>query len=112
MPTANARRGVARFREPRRAIRIAQALWTGWALIVWNVVFDHVIVVAGRSYLGAAAAAARIPGHHVRMDNWMRPAVTEGLWIATASALAILLVGFALIGLSAARPAARAPEST
>ena len=110
MPTANVWRGVARFREPRRAIRIAQALWVCWAVIVWNVVFDHVIVVAGRSYIGAATAAAKTSGHYVRMDDWMRPAVTEGLWTATASALLILLVGFALIGFGGARRGAREPR--
>ena len=73
--------------------------------------FDHVIVVAGRSYLAAAATAANSSGHYVRMDDWMRPAVTEGLWTATASALAVLLVGFALIGFAAARPTRRAPQS-
>jgi hypothetical protein len=83
-----------------------------WAVIVWNVVFDHVIVVAGRSYIGAAAAAAMASGHYARMDDWMRPAVTEGLWAATASALAILLVGFGLIGhASAARQPGRSPQS-
>jgi hypothetical protein len=44
------------------------------------------------------------------MDDWMRPAVTEGLWAATGSALLILLVGFALIGFGSARRDRRAPR--
>ena len=57
---------------------IARALWVIWAVVVWNVVFDHVIVVAGRRFIAAAQVAA------VNMDAWMRPAVTGALWMATA----------------------------
>ena len=74
--------------------RIAGALWIVWAVIVWNVIFDRVIVVAGRSYVTAARVAAARGGPYPRMDDWMRPAVRQGLWTATAAAAAILLVGF------------------
>ena len=77
--------------------RIVLALWIVWAVIVWNVVFDHVIVVAGREYIGIAVRAARSAGPYARMDDWMRPAVTRGLWIATASSALILIVGFVAI---------------
>jgi hypothetical protein len=91
-----ARRRVAAWRTPRRAAGIARALWIVWAVLVWNVVFDHVIVVAGRDYIAAAGRAAAMPGgRFANMDDWMRPAVTRGLWIATASAAAILLTGLA-----------------
>jgi hypothetical protein len=75
-----------------RASRVAAALWIAWAVIVWNVVFDHVIVTAGRYYVSAAAAAAA-HNHYISMDDWMRPAVGRGLWIATSAAVAILVVG-------------------
>jgi uncharacterized membrane protein YozB (DUF420 family) len=78
-------------------VRIAKALWIVWAVLVWNVVFDHVIVVAGREYRSAAIAAARGTGPYARMDDWMRPALARGLWIATAASGTILLVGFAAI---------------
>lgn len=77
--------------------RIATALWIVWAIVVWNVVFDHVIVVAGREYLAAAIVAAHGTGPYARMDDWMRPAIARGLWIATAAAGMILLIGFAAI---------------
>ena len=80
-----------------RARRIAQALWIVWAVVVWNVVFDHVIVVAGREYLTAAATAAHGAGPYARMDDWMRPAIARGLWIATSASTLILLLGFAAI---------------
>ena len=76
--------------------RIARGLWIVWAILVWNVVFDHVIVVAGREYLAAAIVAAH-SGAYARMDDWMRPAITRGLWIATGSSALILLVGFVAI---------------
>ena len=67
-----------------------------WAVIVWNVVFDHVIVVAGRDYIAAAARAAALPaGPFANMDDWMRPAAARAGWIATAAGAAVLLVGFA-----------------
>jgi hypothetical protein len=110
-----ARRRVAALRHPRPAARLARTLWIVWAVIVWNVVFDHVIVVAGRNYIAAADRAAfATPGssagtraqHYENMDAWMRPAVTRGLWIATASAGVIAASGLLLVRAAerAARP--------
>jgi hypothetical protein len=31
------------------------------------------------------------------MDDWMRPAVTRGFWMATAAGAAVLLIGFAAV---------------
>jgi hypothetical protein len=39
------------------------------------------------------------------MDDWMRPAVTRGLWIATASAGAILVTGLATVHFARTRTA-------
>ena len=92
-----------------RAARIARALWVVWAVLLWNVVFDHVIVVAGRDYLLAAKSAAHAPAatrHYARMDDWMRPAVTRGLWTASASAALVLGAGFFLLR-AAATPGGR-----
>jgi hypothetical protein len=106
MLTAAARRRVAALRQPRRALRIALALWLVWAAIVWNVVFDHVIVLAGRGYIAAATSSAfsETPRYE-NMDAWMRPAVTRGLWMASSSAAAILLAGFVLLRAAARNPA-------
>jgi len=75
--------------------RLALALWIVWAVVVWNVVFDHVIVVAGREFIVSAGLAARNGGAYARMDDWMRPAVTRGLWLASAAAGIILVFGIA-----------------
>jgi hypothetical protein len=90
-----ARRRVAALRQPGPAARLARALWIVWAVVVWNVVFDRVIVVAGRNYITAAyrAAAVAPSARPPAMDDWMEPAVTRGLWMATAAAGAILVTG-------------------
>jgi 4-amino-4-deoxy-L-arabinose transferase-like glycosyltransferase len=93
---------ITRWRQPPRAARLARALWIAWAVVVWNVVFDHVIVVAGRSYIAAAVPAAAA-GMFANMDDWMRPAVTRGVWIATAAGAAILLSGLAAVDRAARR---------
>jgi hypothetical protein len=77
-----------------RSSRLAAALWIAFAVVVWNVVLDQVIVVAGRQYIIAAVASAESMGPFVRINDWMRPAVTRGLWLANAAAAVILAVGF------------------
>ena len=73
--------------------RVAAWLWVVWAFVVWNVVFDRAIVVAGRDYLKVARAAEK-NGAFARIDDTMRPAQSRALWLATASAGVILVVGF------------------
>ena len=101
MVTAIARQRFAALRSPSRAARVAVALWVAWAVVVWNVVFDHVIVVAGRHYLNAAGIAAAGSGAYARIDDWMRPAVTRALWTATAAGAAILVIGLLSVRLAA-----------
>jgi len=113
---AAARRRVAAWRQPRAAARVARALWIAWAVVVWNVVFDHVIVVAGRDYIAAARRAAAVPGGpFANMDDWMRPAVSRGFWIATAAGASVLISGLAAVhwaGLWSRRPGAPDPRHT
>jgi hypothetical protein len=73
-----------------------------WAIVVWNVVLDQTIVLAGRRYIVTAVGAAQGPGAYARIDDWMRPAVAHGLMLATIAAAAILAVGF--VSLTIARP--------
>jgi hypothetical protein len=100
MMSAAARRRFATLRHPRPMARLARILWIAWAVVVWNVVFDHVIVVAGRDYIAAAGRAAAA-GKFANMDDWMRPAVSRGFWLATAAGGAILLTGLAAVGVAA-----------
>ncbi len=87
--------------------RLAAALWVAWAVVVWNVVLDQTIVLAGRRYIVAAIGAAQSAGPYARIDDWMRPAVSRGLLFATIAAGSILAVGFFSLKL-----ARRASDST
>jgi hypothetical protein len=78
-----------------KAARLARTLWIVWAVIVWNVVFDHIIVMAGRRVVTAAGLAA-----DVAIDDFMRPALSRGLWVATAASAAIVIVGLTSVQLA------------
>ena len=77
--------------------RLAAALWIALAVLVWNDVFDQVIIDAGREFVFAAFASAKTGGPLLRMHDAMRPAITRGVWMATAAALPILVVGLAAV---------------
>ena len=87
---------LASLRQPVRAARVARWLWIAFALLVWNVIFGRIRVLAGRQYVHAATVAARGSGPYLRVDGWMRSAISRGLWDATAAAAVILAIG--LIG--------------
>jgi hypothetical protein len=70
----------------------AIVLWVAFAFAVWNVVFDRVLVLAGRRYVYAAAVSANQSHTYLRIDDWMRPAVTRGVWLASGAAALILVV--------------------
>ena len=105
-----ARRRVAALRQPARVARIARALWIAWALVVWNVVFDHTIVTAAREYIHAAthdAGTTDAATRAARMDDWMRPAVMRGVWSATAAGGAVLVAGLLSVHWAARASASR-----
>jgi ABC-type Fe3+ transport system permease subunit len=83
--------------------RLAIALWIVWAIVVWNVVFDRVLVNAGRDYVRAAMAAANGQGPYARIDDRMRPALTQALMAASGAAVVIVLVGLVAIRLAVRR---------
>ena len=81
--------------------RLAVVLWCVLAFLVWNVVFDRVLVLAGRRYVYAATVAAEGGGPYLLMHDWMRAATVDGVRLASLSAAAVLLV--ALVALLLAR---------
>ena len=83
--------------------RLAVTLWIVFAVVVWNVVFDRVLVVAGREYVRCATAAANGSGTYARIDDVMRPAVPRALGAASAAAGVIVLVGLVAVRLAARR---------
>jgi hypothetical protein len=100
----------AAIRDTTLGPRLAIALWIAWAFAVWNVVFDRVLVLAGRQYVYAAALAAGQSNGYVRIADWMRPAVWRGFWVATAAGTLILITGLVAVGVAARRR--RAPTSS
>jgi hypothetical protein len=105
MLLVSARRRVAALRQPGPSARLARVLWIAWAVVVWNVVFDRAIVVAGRSYIVAATrhTAADPMAPPLNMDDWMAPAVTRGLIMATAAGGAVLVTGLGAVSFAARR---------
>jgi hypothetical protein len=86
---------------------MALALWIVLAFVVWNVVFDRVLVVAGRQYVYAAARAARGSGPYLLVDDWMRPAVARAARTASGAAVLILTIGVAACAVAARRSGGR-----
>jgi hypothetical protein len=102
------RRKARWFRDPARQARLARILWIVFAVVIWNVVFDRVLVLAGREYVYAAALAAR-DGVYLFAKDWMASAVARGFWLASAGAALILAAGLALVSLASKRPAEPEP---
>ena len=94
---------VPPLRSPRSHLGVAIALWIALAIVAWNVVFDRVLVVAGRQYVHAATRAARGSGPYVRVDDWMRPAERRALWMASVAGGTILAAGLVSISLATRR---------
>jgi len=105
MLLVSARRRVAALRQPGPSARLARVLWIAWAVVVWNVVFDRAIVVAGRSYIVAATrhTAADPTAPPLNMDDWMVPAVNRALTVATAAAVVVLVTGLAAVAVASRR---------
>jgi hypothetical protein len=89
----------------RSRIRLAVFLWLLFAFVVWNVVFDRILVIEGRKYVYAAAVAASKSSPYVLAFPWMRTAQSRALWTATAAAAGVLTIGFAGIAIAARRNA-------
>jgi len=90
----------SRFRNVLRSPRVAAGLWLVLAFSVWNVVFDRILVLAGRRYSYAAAMAVREGRAYVRIDDWMRPAIAHGLRVATVAGLAVAVSGLIAVAIA------------
>ncbi len=91
-------------------VRVAALLWIVLAVIVWNDVFDQVIINAGRHYLFDAFASAATGGPFLHMADAMRPAITRATWAATAAAAPILIFGLAACRFASRRGAPLPPQ--
>jgi hypothetical protein len=91
----------------RRPVLVAVVLWLVFAFVVWNVIFDRIIVLAGRRYSHDATVLYRTTGRYLLIDDVMRPAIAHGVRVASSVAGAVALVALVLIRLAAARDARR-----
>jgi hypothetical protein len=86
----------------RQRVRAAVLLWLVFAGVVWNVIFDRMLFLAGRRYSHDAMVLFRRTGQYLRIDDVMRPAATEAAWVASSAALVIAAVALALIRFASA----------
>ena len=85
-----------------RRARFVAAFWAIAVLVVWNAVFDRVIVLSGRNYI-RAAVAADAAGASLAIDDWMQPAVVRAFWLATGVGTAVAILGVAAVRRSSRR---------
>ncbi len=104
LPAMLMRRQLVSWRQPARAARLAAALWIALAIVVWNDVFDQVIITSARHYLYAAFASAHTGGPYLRIIDAMAPAVARARWLATAAAAPILAFGLGGVWIATRRP--------
>jgi len=72
-------RGVPWWRS-RRAAGLA---WAALVVVLWNVVFDGVVIQSGRDYLTEQALHQQGRGPAVTIPGVMRPGIARGFWLAT-----------------------------
>jgi hypothetical protein len=86
--------GHGRVQASRTSRRLALLLWLALGFVIWNVVFDLMIIDAGRAYLRHQAAWQRGNGPRVTIAGTMRPAARRAA--LTASVWAVLVTGSGL----------------
>jgi hypothetical protein len=91
----------------RRAVTVAVILWLVFAFVVWNLIFDRVLVVAGRQYSHDAVVLYRDTGRYLLIDDVMRPAVRHAASLASMVAGGIVIVALVVIRVAARRDGAR-----
>ncbi|MBS1817422.1 MAG: hypothetical protein JSU08_05815 [Acidobacteria bacterium] len=97
--------------EGRRAVVAAVVLWVAFAFVVWNVIFDRMIVLAGRRYSHDAAVLYRSTGRYLLINDVMRPAVSHAAVVASSVAGAIIAVSLVAIAVAARRQPGRTPRA-
>ena len=86
---------------PTRKIVLAVVLWLVFAAVVWNVVFDRLIVLAGRQYSYDATVLYNTTGRYLLINDVMRPAVSHAVVVASTVAGVVATVGLVLVRLAA-----------
>lgn len=90
--------------DRRRQTTVASVLWIVLAGVIWNVVFDRVLVLAGRRYVYAASQSHGNDGPPALIDPWMRDARRRAVRLATMVALPVAVVGVIAVRFASRRP--------
>jgi hypothetical protein len=77
----------------RRAVLLA---WAVLVVVLWNVVFDWVVIQSGRDYLTQQALHQQGAGAAVTIPGVMRPGIVRGFWLATLVAGGVAASGVLL----------------
>jgi hypothetical protein len=70
-------------------------------VIVWNVVFDWIVIQSGRDYLTQQALHQQGRGAAVTIPGVMRPGIVRGFWTASLVAGGLAAVGAAAFWIAA-----------
>ena len=70
----------------RHKVVVAAVLWLLLAAVVWNVIFDRLIVLAGRQYSHDAYVLYRTTGRYLLINDVMPPAIAHAVRVASAVA--------------------------
>lgn len=89
--------------DPQRQTAVAYVLWIVLAGVIWNVVFDRVLVLAGRRYVHAASQADEGGRPPVLVDPWMREARSRGARLAALVTVPVMVVGVIAIRFASRR---------
>ena len=97
-------RGTSAGPGMRRAALLA---WAACAVVVWNVVFDAIVIQAGREYLTLQALHQQGKGPAVTIRGVMDRGVSRAVRTATASGGAVGVAGILAAWLAARQQAGR-----
>lgn len=81
----------------RRRVRVAAGLWLLLTVVWWMVVYDRLVVLAGRRYSHDAAVAFRESHRYLTIAEGLTPLVRQAARTATTCTLPVLLAGWAVI---------------
>ena len=94
----------------RQQTILAGVLWLVFAAVVWNVIFDRLIVLAGRRYSYDAFVLYHATGRYLLINDVMRPATAHAVRTASAVAVSIAVAAAILIRIASRRSPGTGPS--
>lgn len=92
--------------------RLRVVLWVALAVVVWNAVYDRVLINATRAYVVTAKAAAEGSGPYARIEDFMQPARSRALALASLAAGVVVVVGLFVFRRPGRTTSAESPRRT